>query len=188
MGTLERAIIWKNLQVSGSDYCEVRRITEGWVLKGIAIAVLDEHRPMQARYEVQCDHQWRTSRVQVSRTIGNDTRTLSLESESAGKWRDSSQEFPALRNCIDVDLGVTPATNTLPIRRLNLRIGQSQSITAAWITFPDLVVRPLLQKYTRLAKDRYHYESATGFSAQITVDDFGLAILYPTAWERVASV
>src|SRR5713226_4328043 len=99
MDTLERAVIWRNLVVSGSDYCEVLRIAEGWVLKGTAIAALDVRRPMRPKYEVYCDHQWRTHRVEVSRTIGNDTRSLSFGIESKGKWWNSSHELPTLRDC-----------------------------------------------------------------------------------------
>lgn len=103
-------------------------------------------------------------------------------------WRSSGQELLDVRGCADVDLAVTPATNTLPIRRLNLQVGSSQSVIAAWVKFPDLTVQPLSQKYTRLSKNTYRYESNTGFSAQITVDDFGLVTIYPGGWERIGSL
>jgi hypothetical protein len=45
-------------------------------------------------------------------------------------------------------IAVTPATNTLAIRRLSLEVGSSESIIAAWVKFPDLTVQPLSQRYT----------------------------------------
>ena len=36
-----------------------------------------------------------------------------------------------LDGCPDVDFGWTPATNTVPIRRLGLEVGETASITAA---------------------------------------------------------
>ena len=93
-----------------------------------------------------------------------------------------------MRGCQDVDLSVTPATNTRPIRRLDLDIGKSESVTAAWIKIPDLKVQLLSQRYTRVAKNTYRYESATGFSAEITVDDLGLVITYAGGWERIAGL
>ena len=90
--------------------------------------------------------------------------------------------------CHDVDLALTPATNTLPIRRLNLQVGSSESVVAAWVKFPDLTVQPLSQRYTRMTKDTYRYESNTGFSAEIVVDDLGLVASYPGGWERIASL
>ena len=102
----------------------------------------------------------------------------------------SAVESPdgGLRAVLDVDLAVTPATNTLPIRRLELGIGQSESVGAAWIRFPELEMQLLSQRYTRTAKNIYQYESDTGFSAEITVDDLGLVITYPGGWERIAAL
>jgi hypothetical protein len=123
----------------------------------------------------------------VQRTIGNDVRRLNLTVESHGKWRRSGQELPVLRDCTDVDLEVTPATNTLPIRRLALPIGKGQDVTAAWVRFPDLEIEVLPQRYIRLNQNRYHYETTTGFAAEIQVDEMGLVTAYPGGWERLAS-
>jgi hypothetical protein len=143
---------------------------------------------MLASYEIQCDENWLTHRVQVERTIGSDVKTLSLSVESRGAWRSSGQELHETRGCDDVDLAVTPATNTLPIRRLSLQVGSSESVIAAWVKFPELTIQPLSQRYTRLAKDRYRYESNTGFSAEIAVDDLGLVTTYPGGWERITAL
>jgi hypothetical protein len=85
---------------------------------------------MLANYEVHCDENWLTQRVQVERTIGKDTKTLSLSVEKGGLWRGSEQELPEVRGCQDVDLSVTPATNTIPFRRLDLGIGKSEAVDA----------------------------------------------------------
>jgi uncharacterized protein len=143
---------------------------------------------MLASYEISCDENWLTHRVQVEFKIGSDAKALSLNVESRGVWRSSGQDLPTIHGCDDVDLALTPATNTLPVRRLNLRVGGSESITAAWVKLPELTVQPLSQRYTRLGNDTYRYESNTGFSAQIMVDDLGLVTTYPGGWERIGSL
>jgi len=185
---LKRAVVWKSLLINGTDYCALWRTAEGWLLKGTTVGVLKDRRPMLANYEIHCDENWLTHRVQVERTIGRDTKTLSLSVESRGLWRSSGQELPALHGCDDVDLAVTPATNTLPIRRLDLGVEKSESVIVAWVKFPELEVQPLSQRYTRLTQDTYRYASNTGFSAEITVDDLGLVIAYSGGWERIASL
>lgn len=185
---LKRAVVWKNYVINGTDHCALRQRAEGWLLKGTVVGVLEDLRPMLVNYEVHCDENWLTQRVQVERTVGKDTKTLSLSVETGSLWRDSSRELPEVRGCLDVDLSVTPATNTLPIRRLDLDIGKSESVTAAWIKFPDFEIQPLSQRYTRIAKYVYRYESDTGFSAEIVVDDLGLVTTYPGGWERIAAV
>ena len=91
-----------------------------------------------------------------------------------------------MRGCPDVDLSLTPATNTLPIRRLDLGIGKSESVTAAWIKFPEFELQPLSQRYTRTAENIYRYESHTGFPAEIMVDDLALVTAHPRGWDRIA--
>jgi hypothetical protein len=185
---LKRAVVWKNLLVNGADYCALWQTAEGWLLKGTVVGVLEDHRPVLANYEVHCDEKWRSHRVQVERTIGRDVKTLNLAVESRGVWRSSGRELRDLNGCEDVDLALTPATNTLPIRRLNLQVGGTASLVAAWVKLPDLGVQPLPQRYTRLTENSYRYESNTGFSAEIAVDDFGLVTEYPGGWQRIGSL
>lgn len=185
---LKRVVVWRNLLLNGTDYCALRRIVEGWLLKGTVIGVLKDQRPMLAHYEIYCDENWLTHRVQVERTIGNDVKSLTLTVESRGVWRSSGQELSEVRGCHDVDLALTPATNTLPIRRVNLQVGRTEPVIAAWVKFPDLTIQPLSQRYTRVARDKYRYESNTSFSAEIVVDDLGLVTAYPGGWERIAAL
>ena len=182
---LVRTVVWRNLSADGRDHCSLWRTSAGWRLQGVAIAVL-EQMPMLARYEVHCDQQWRTRRVMVECAVESQMRSLVLTVDSDRRWKREENEIASVAGCIDVDLAITPATNTLPIRRLHLAAGESAPVTAAWIKFPDLNLEKLSQTYTRLAEDRYLYQSSTGFSAQITVDAFGLVRLYPGGWERLA--
>jgi uncharacterized protein len=185
---LKRVVAWKNLPINGRDYCALWHTAEGWLLKGTVVGVLKDRRPMLASYEIHCDENWLTHRVEIERTIGSDMKTLSLSVESRGVWRSSGRELREAEGCVDVDLALTPATNTLPIRRLNLQVGGSESVIAAWVKFPELTVQPLSQRYTRLGKDTYHYERNTGFSAEIAVDDLGLVTTHPGGWERIGTL
>jgi uncharacterized protein len=185
---LKRTVVWKSLLIDGRDYCGLWRTAEGWLLKGTVVGVLKDQLPMLASYEIHCDENWLTHRVQMERTMAGDVKSLSLTVETRGMWRSSGRELPVLAGCDDIDLAVTPATNTLAIRRLNLQVGSSASIIAAWVKFPDLTVQPLSQRYTRLDQNTYHYASNTGFSAEIVVDDLGLVTAYPGGWERIAAL
>jgi uncharacterized protein len=185
---LRRTVAWKSLLNNGTEYCALWHTAEGWLLKGTVVQVLKDQRPMLVSYQIHCDENWLTHRVEIERAIGSDVKNLSLDVESRGIWRSAGQELLALRGCDDVDLQVTPATNTLPIRRLNLNIGSSESVIAAWVKFPDLTIQQLSQRYTRLNANTYHYLSNTGFSAEIAVDDLGLVTTYSGGWERIGTL
>jgi uncharacterized protein len=177
-GTLLRSVVWRNLTAHGSDYCSLWQIGRRWRLQGTAIAVLIDGRPMQADYEIECDQLWHTRRVAATCLTGSTTRSIDLMVEASGVWRSLGEELPTLGLCSDIDLAVTPATNTLPIRRLNLEVGQSPSRQRG-SNFLILTLEILPQVYTRLGPQRYHYQSGTGFSAELLVDDLGLVTVYP---------
>jgi hypothetical protein len=109
--------------------------------------------------------------------------SLEVGRDSAGKWTVGGTPAAGLDGCDDIDLGFTPATNLLPIRRLRLAVGAKATVRAAWIRFPELTVEVLDQVYTRFAEDRYLYESGGGaFRRELIVDDIGFVVDYPGVW------
>jgi hypothetical protein len=53
-----------------------------------------------------------------------------------------------LNGAIDIDLSISPFTNTLPIRRMDLAPGNSADIVAAYIRVPELTATRDPQRYT----------------------------------------
>lgn len=178
-------VIWNNISEPGMEYLTLSRA--GLQLRGAGTVIqLLAGLPFRVQYEVFCDDSWRTRRAVVEQWSGDQRYTLHLSADSRGRWFSEGQRLTHLDGCVDVDLGITPFTNTLPIRRLKLAVGQSQEIRAAWVRFPELKAQPLAQRYTRLAQNRYLYENAdNSFSAELEVDEQGLVITYATGWERV---
>lgn len=114
-------------------------------------------------------------------------KKLVLRVDNNQRWWAGERELYKLRGCVDVDLLVSPVTNTLPIRRMNLHYGESRGIRAAWVRSPKLSVQPLSQEYERLSARRYRYSSQSGFTTKIEVDDMGLVVAYPHFWGRRAT-
>jgi hypothetical protein len=102
------------------------------------------------------------------------------------RWERNGEEAPDVAGAIDIDLNFSPATNLLPVRRLQLQLGESASVQAAWLRFPSLKLEKLEQTYTRTADDRYLYQSRGGaFTAELIVDAAGFPVLYPGGWEAI---
>jgi hypothetical protein len=138
--------------------------------------------PIRVEYRVLADRAGLTTAAHVRDLRGFETRMMSLERDAKGGWIVDGKAMRALKGCTDIDLGCSPSTNTLPIRRLRLAIGASHTIQAAWVRFPELVVVKAAQTYTRLDELAYRYASGT-FEAELTVDDDGLVTDY-AAWRR----
>jgi hypothetical protein len=90
---------------------------------------------------------------------------------------------PSVTGCIDLDLNFSPSTNLLPIRRLNLAVGDEAQVRAAWLRFPSFELEPLFQTYRRIDESTYRYLSSTGFAADLEVSSVGFVTNYPGIWE-----
>ncbi len=190
MDRLQRTALWQNLKQHGTEYCRLVSHDYGWRLMGTVLSIFD-HNPLQVQYQVSCNHLWQTRTVQITVHAGIDEQSLHLIIDERQRWwlqnKGEQQELTRLRGCIDIDLGITPATNTLPIRRKPLPLGHTVESKAAWVRFPNLDIEVLLQRYTRLTESHYQYESGNGdFTTEIEVDEMGMVIHYPDSWQRLA--
>ena len=178
-------IFWKSKEGSARECSNLSQLENGYCLRGTVLTLL-ENAPYMIQYTVTCDGDWHTKTVEVIQTSHSAVRTLRLEVDDAQRWWRDGEEIAELRGCFDIDLGVTPATNTLPIRRLELREGESAGLTAAWLRFPGLELGRLDQSYTRLAENKYRYESRGGaYRTALEVDKYGFVISYGDLWRRL---
>lgn len=179
--------MWQQIDSVGSEFCNLLYVQPDWYLNGTAVTILS-NQPTLVEYQIRCDEAWRTRHVQVKMQFGRDRRTLKLTRDEEDTWKINGRDKYSLGQCTDVDLEITPATNTLPIRRMNLAVGESAEVFAAWIRFPQLTIEALAQRYTRLSETRYKYESRdSAFVTEIEVDTWGVVIDYPNYWKRTGT-
>jgi hypothetical protein len=174
-------------QSPGLERFEFVRAGDEWIFRGTILA-LAGNAAAEARYEIACDQLFRTKRANILLRDSTGERTLKIEARD-GRWFENGRENQTVNGAIDIDLGWSPSTNTLPIRRLNLEIGQtSGEFSAAWVRFPELTLQPLPQEYFRLADRQYRYSSRGGaFVANLLVDDDDLVLDYAGFWRRIRS-
>ena len=177
-----RRVAWRRSdEVESDEHCTLTLRDGALSLIGTVLGS-EDGLPVRVEYRVLTDRAGMTTAVHVRDLRGFETRTLGLERNAKGSWTLDGVAAKALRGCTDVDLGCSPSTNTLPIRRLGLAVGKSQTIQAAWVRFPELAVVKAAQTYTRLDEYTYRYASDT-FEAELTVDDDGLVAEYAD-WRR----
>jgi hypothetical protein len=91
----------------------------------------------------------------------------------------------AFEGITDADLGFSPCTNTIPIRRLAPAIGEEVRITVVWLRFPEFDLLPSEQAYTRIGENRYRFERGADFRAVIETDGPGIVTRYGDLWREV---
>ena len=135
------------------------------------------------------------------------SRRVGLRHDGHGEWTcearsEGEVDLPApgcdagiLRGALDCDLGRSPLTNVMPIRRLALhRRPAAADFTMAWVSVPDLAVVRSAQRYEHVQRaadgssvvryvDRGPFE---GFTSELELDAEGFVVVYPELAERVS--
>jgi hypothetical protein len=175
-------VAWRRSdEVETDEHCTLTLRDGGLSLVGTVLGA-EGGVPVRIEYRVLADGAGVTTAAHVRDLRGFEQRTLTLARDPKGNWTVDGAVVKALKGCTDVDLGCSPSTNTLPVRRLRLGIGKSLKIQAAWVRFPELTVAKTAQTYTRIDEFTYGYASGD-FQAELTVDDDGLVAAY-AEWRR----
>jgi hypothetical protein len=176
---------WRRLDVPGREEARVDRTTTGWRLTG-ELDVEEAGARARLRYVIECDPAWRTRSAAVEGEARGSPIRLALAADGLGNWTHDAAPAPDVGGALDVDLGFTPATNTLPIRRLALAVGESAPVRSAWLRFPELRLEPLEQTYTRESALTFRYRALVDgepFIARLDTDAFGRVVRYEGLWE-----
>jgi hypothetical protein len=183
MGT-RRWILWQGLIAPSMERFIAGGSAGGFEFSGLILQAHEES-PYVVRYAIEVDAAWRTRKVEVELEDGGQ-QGLSLTADGEGNWSHNGERLEQVAGCIDVDLEWSPSTNTLPIRRLELAIGETKSVAAAWVRFPSLEVQRIEQSYERLAERRFRYRSGR-FTADLAVDEDSMILQYGVNWKAVAT-
>ena len=172
----------------GHESAILLRQADSWRLHGTALFSHDQ-RPCRLDYQITCDSRWHTMSATVAGWVGDSIIEIKIDVSPERRWRLNEVDYPEVAGCIDVDLNFSPSTNLLPIRRLNLEVGQEMEVRAAWLRFPSFTLEPLVQVYRRIDETRYRYESAGGrFVAELRVNREGFVTKYANIWEAEDAV
>ena len=178
-------VLWQDVATGALDRCRLEAGPDGLRLSGVVLTPAHGS-PLEVRYLVEAGPDGLTRRVELELDGGTGTTRRSLLADGAGRWRwEGGPELAEVAGSLDVDLAVTPATNTLPIRRLDLEVGQAADLLMAWVQFPGLEVVGSAQRYRRLARDRWQF-STGDFQAELLVDPGGLVLDYSGLFRSLA--
>lgn len=177
-------IRWRRVDISGSEEAGIARTSNGWRLQG-RVEVEESGVLAQLAYVIECERNWHTRSALVTGSVAGVPIVLQLHSDGAGRWTLNGVPIHGVDGTLDIDLGFSPATNLLPIRRLDLDVGECAKFDAAWVRFPELCVEKLGQAYRSEAARVYRYDAlvdGTPFRARLDTDEFGRVVHYEGLW------
>lgn len=174
--------IWESDLLDSREEFALSSFDGGYELTGRTLIVHDGVR-VEISYRVETASDWTTRSASV------EIPALAVSHEvtvpKPGRWLVDGERRTDLDGCVDIDLGWTPATNTLPIRRLQLENGGTATIQAAWLKWSELQFIAADQTYTRTGGTTWQYTSGN-FSAELLVDDQNVVLRYgdPPIWRE----
>jgi hypothetical protein len=177
-------IVWRPLHTAGAEWCSVERGPNGATIAGVAI-VGSPGAVHRFDYELELAPAAVTRRAQITAVLPDRTDLFDVAADGKGSWWRSGKLVLNDTEAIDVDLGFSPLTNSLPVWRLGLQIGQVREISVLWLKYPELTLVRGRQTYERLDDGSYCYRSGS-FEAVVRVFPDGLVEEYVGYWKAVA--
>jgi uncharacterized protein len=180
---MRRDVVWRGTDAWRAEAATLEFVDGGLRATGTQIGAAPGGYRLD--YRLDATDGWRTRSLELA--IG-DRRVL-LERDDGDRWRLEGDPRPDLDGAQDCDLAFSPLTNLMPIRRRGLadRPG-AEDFLMAWMTVPELTVIASAQRYEHVRRglvrfvDRGLFE---GFTAELELDEDGLARVYPGLAEQV---
>lgn len=181
---MNTTVVWKSTLLSTTEHTT---ITTGKNIrvKGRIVGKRAE-KLISIEYHLEIDTSWVIQSFSIDSRLGNPF-SVSLHKNKKGEWVDEKETpMPEFADCTDIDIMLTPFTNTLPINRLNLSPGMSEEINVIYVDLKQNRCYPARQRYTNEGDGIYKYESLqSDFTARLMTDEHGLVLDYPGIWRRV---
>jgi hypothetical protein len=185
---MQTNLLWSGIEYNSLENCLVKPTDKGAEINSVIVGGYGE-KIYRVEYQIRTNQNWETVSVDIKSQHSNMRDHFTFEGDAKGNWVLNRKPANQFQGCIDVDIPLTPFTNTLPIKRLNMQKGEVSEIYVLYIDLLERQITPVRQKYIRLSDTQYHYENIPNdFEANIEVDKLGYVVDYPTLFTRKASV
>lgn len=183
---MQTTLLWKGTAYDSLENCSIITTEHGVEINSV---IIGQHEQIiyKVDYQIKTTQNWETKFVNIKTQLNNQIHSLSLEGNGQGNWLMNGKMAEQFAGCMDVDIALSPFTNTLPINRLKLEDHESHPISVIYLDLLALETKPLFQKYTKITPTAYHYENVPNdFEATIQVDESGFVVDYPGLFARTA--
>lgn len=179
-------LLWTGQVYHSLENCLLSISDIGTEVSSVIIGTFDS-KIYKIEYLIKTNENWETVLFEIKSQFADKIHCLNFQSDGKGSWTTNGRPAEEFNGCIDIDISLTPFTNTLPINRLKLSESEQHLINVLYIDVLEQQTKSVKQNYTRLSETEYKYEnSPNDFEAVITVDKLGLVIDYPKLFIRTA--
>jgi hypothetical protein len=169
---------WQTWNHEHLETLTLRWENEGWTATG-------EVGREAVTYVIRLSAIWQVRQFLLFRDL--DEPDLWFGADGTGRWGEmNGAHRHDLAGCTDIELPVTPFTNSIPIRRLALDVGAMADVTAAMADVVTLGVVPVQRRYERLTARRFRRTNLDSNEViEFDIDEYGLVHDEPDAFRRL---
>jgi len=184
---MQTNILWTGREYHSLENCLINENASGIEISSTIIGHYED-KIYKVEYHIKTNSHWETVFFKIISLHSNQKQIISFDSDGKGNWTNAGQPMPLFTGCIDIDIRLTPFTNTLPISRLKLQPGETRVIQVLYFDLLEGKTMPVRQRYTCISATEYHYQNIPNdFEANILVDDSGFVMDYPSLFIRTAA-
>lgn len=181
---MQKNILWAGIEYHSLENCILTITDKGSAISSSIIGIY-ANELYKIEYQVRTNQYWETTFFEIKSQLYNTIEMISFRREGKENWYVNGQPGEKFNGCIDIDISLTPLTNTLPINRLKLSENEGEQIKVLYVDVLERKMMPVQQKYSRLSQTDYKYENVPNdFESVISVDDLGLVVNYPGLFKR----
>lgn len=185
---MQTNILWAGREYYSLENCLITTTGHGATIQSTIVGKY-EHTIYLLEYKILTNAAWETLFVDIKSRHSDQVMHHQYESDGKGHWTSNGRALEYLQGCIDIDISLTPLTNTLPIKRLSFEKETPQRILVLYFDILEQQVKPVQQQYTQLSYYQYLYENVEDdFNANIELDENGFVLDYPGQFERAEAV
>lgn len=168
---------WAAWGGEGDEHLTLLWENEGWTASGVVSRE-------RVQYVLRLSPTWQVRQFILFRDL--DEPDLWLATDGGGRWGEMNGAHRVeLDGCYDIELAITPFTNTLPIRRLPLHVGHTADVSVAVIDVETLDVHAEHRRYTRAGSHHWVVTDLDGGAvSEFDVDEHGLVLDVPQQFRR----
>ncbi len=171
-GHTARWVAWDGDDDEVTDF---RWENEGWTISGLVSRE-------RVQYVLRLSASWQVRQFLLFRDL--DEPDLWLATDGTARWGEMNGAHRVeLDGCYDIAMNCTPFTNTLPIRRLPLQVGDGAELPMVSVDVETLDAHAVTHRYMRLDTHRWAFAHGDE-SVEFDVDQHGLVIDYPGHFRR----
>jgi uncharacterized protein len=197
-----RFVIWRGVEEWLAEAASIELHDGGLAAHGIQLGA--HPAPYRVEYRLDAADGFVTRELELTSAGERWRRRLLLRHDGSGRWSAEVEdngdppggawdgELPGLSEALDIDIGFSPLTNSMPILRHRLHREGSRDFVMAWVSIPDLRVTAPKQRYEHVQADdagaTVRFLEVDGdFTAELKLDRDGLLVFYPGLSRRVVS-